>query len=300
MIWEICLEDFTPKPYLPMGKIVIFIADFGWLCLEHFTPKPYLPMGKIVIFIGDFGWLCLEHFTPKPYLCAGYDSKPFWWVETSTLSNFHDSRRQFIATCSRRLVTPKGTLVKEFYPKWPKHSGPLKHQGPLLSSWRLREHRWHGHWYIAAPQQWIERRGDILHGWSTYPRLTYPPPEIRPYLIKGLLTINKPLIRPYFWGRYVTGGRLTSHEYLKMLLHVTSQEGQQPEIQEPPEIVAFPLRMWLVRRTRNTTSNHKCCWPLRIKQPSSQMHWVHRIFDASIFHSPPYLGSMLVLFWCHL
>ena len=24
--------------------------------------------------------------------------------------------------------------------------------------------------------------------------------------------VNKPLIRPYFWGRYVRGGRLTSHE----------------------------------------------------------------------------------------
>ena len=24
--------------------------------------------------------------------------------------------------------------------------------------------------------------------------------------------VNKPLIRPYFWGGYVRGGRLTSHE----------------------------------------------------------------------------------------
>ena len=36
----------------------------------------------------------------------------------------HDGRkifsRQFIATCSRRVVTPKGSLVRESYPKWPK------------------------------------------------------------------------------------------------------------------------------------------------------------------------------------
>ena len=26
--------------------------------------------------------------------------------------------------------------------------------------------------------------------------------------------VNKPLIRPYFWGGYVRGGRLTSHDYI--------------------------------------------------------------------------------------
>ena len=31
--------------------------------------------------------------------------------------------RHFIATSSRRLVTPKDSLVRESYPKWPKHSG---------------------------------------------------------------------------------------------------------------------------------------------------------------------------------
>ena len=33
---------------------------------------------------------------------------------------------------------------------------------------------------------------------------------IRPY--KGKPTIIRPFIRPYFWGGYVRGGRLTSHE----------------------------------------------------------------------------------------
>ncbi len=27
--------------------------------------------------------------------------------------------------------------------------------------------------------------------------------------------VNKPLIRPYFWGGYVRGGRLTSHEEIR-------------------------------------------------------------------------------------
>ena len=29
---------------------------------------------------------------------------------------------EFIATCSRRLVTPKGSLLRESYLKWPDHS----------------------------------------------------------------------------------------------------------------------------------------------------------------------------------
>ncbi len=47
--------------------------------------------------------------------------------------------------------------------------------------------------------------------------------------------VNKPLIRPYFWGGYVRGGRLTSHdiwwleiitlsnEHIIFLLHPMSQ-----------------------------------------------------------------------------
>ncbi len=37
--------------------------------------------------------------------------------------------------------------------------------------------------------------------------------------------VNKPLIRPYFWGGYVRGGRLTSHELRQNVVKVMPREG---------------------------------------------------------------------------
>ena len=44
-------------------------------------------------------------------------------LEKEITSTFHIRARQFIATYSRRVVTPNGSLVTESYPKWLKHSG---------------------------------------------------------------------------------------------------------------------------------------------------------------------------------
>ena len=46
--------------------------------------------------------------------------------------------------------------------------------------------------------------------------------------------VNKPLIRPYFWGGYVRGGRLTSHERKGLPLHSYSfRVGLEPEKSKP-------------------------------------------------------------------
>ena len=58
----------------------------------------------------------------------------------------------------------------------------------------------------------------LLGSWlvNLPPPPNVPPPRnnglIRPYSGKPL--VNKPLIRPYFWGGYVRGGRLTSHDWI--------------------------------------------------------------------------------------
>ena len=44
------------------------------------------------------------------------------------------------------------------------------------------------------------------HGWSTYPALTWNPPEIR----------------PYYWGDTLGGGRLTSHDTLSPIINLDS------------------------------------------------------------------------------
>ena len=54
-----------------------------------------------------------------------------------------------------------------------------------------------------------------MAGQPTHPNVL--PPEIRPYqkfitIYEPLGSLNKALLNPYFWGQYVRGGRLISHD----------------------------------------------------------------------------------------
>ena len=70
------------------------------------------------------------------------------------------------------------------------------------------------HWvHQSSGKTYLNRRH--IHLWLVNrPPANVPPSEIRPYdqgLWKQLVSLSKPLIRPYFWGGTL-GGRFTSHE----------------------------------------------------------------------------------------
>ena len=62
----------------------------------------------------------------------------------------------------------------------------------------------------------------FLAGQPTPPNV--PPPEIRAYL--GLVSLNKALLNPYFWGGYVArGGWLNSHDHFRISGWVLNEMG---------------------------------------------------------------------------
>ena len=86
--------------------------------------------------------------------------------------------------------------------------GHIPYAAPIIT------HQMGTHWvHQSSRKTYLNRRH--IHLWLVnLPPANVPPSEIRPYdqgLWKQLVSLSKPLIRPYFWGGTL-GGRFTSHE----------------------------------------------------------------------------------------
>ena len=94
------------------------------------------------------------------------------------------------------------------------------------------------------------------------PPLTYPPTKIRPYwwLINPLVSLNNALLKPYFWGVYVTlgGSWLISHNYSPpRYIHIAPR----PDFAYKDGQVQ-PMVSWAKTKPNFALKNHVAFWAL--------------------------------------